>query len=229
MAYLVASFSDQLPALAREYSQGYFRGTLALVILVTAGASAAPGRSVKRSLKAFASIAAISSGLLAQRYWDLQRDYAGERLENARRMRQLEIIAERENGRFADTVYMSAPRAAPSARLRGMFGYGVITMSTHPDAKISKSAWLGFVRAEPKLRLLDSFQGINPFTREPVVFDVPGSAEVVHDGTAVGKFIWQDGRIFADGDEAVLTPIALRCAKALAADFQDEDGRSIEP
>lgn len=124
-----------------------------------------------------------------------------------------------------------APSSSALSRvqLTGVIGYGIITLPNYPEAKLSRAAWLDFVHGEALLKARDSFSGINPFTREPVVFDVPGSAQVVQNGTAVGMFIWQDGRVFADGDEAVLTPIALRCAKALNARFEDEDGNPIQP
>ena len=75
----------------------------------------------------------------------------------------------------------------------------------------------------------DEFHGINPFTKEPIVFSCPGSAEVVRDTEVVGRMIWEAGRILLDGDPEVLTPLAIRCAAALGAEAPDVDGAPLTP
>ena len=108
-----------------------------------------------------------------------------------------------------------------------MFGYGLITTRDYPQTHLDNAAWSAFRDTEPLLRLIDEFHGINPFTKERIVFSCPGSAEVVRNTEVVGRMIWEAGRILLDGDPQVLTPLAIRCATALGAIAQDEDGAPL--
>jgi hypothetical protein len=108
-----------------------------------------------------------------------------------------------------------------------MLGYGLITTRDYPETHLDNAAWSAFRDHEPLLRRIDELHGINPFTKERIVFPRPGSAEVVRDNEVVGRMIWEAGRILLDGDPAVLTPLAIRCATELGAEARDEDGARL--
>ena len=108
-----------------------------------------------------------------------------------------------------------------------MWENAVIAAREYPERHLDKAAWSAFRDAEPLLRRIDEIHEVNPFTKEPLVLSCPGSAEVVRGTEVVGLMIWEDGRILVDGDPEILTPLAIRCATALGAEVQDEDGAPL--
>lgn len=96
IAHAHSSFSDSLPELDRIYYRSGALSTLALPFIVTLVASVWPRRSAKRSLTAYVASFALAVLVLGQSYWRQVRDFPPERLEQARKRRQMEIIYQRQ-------------------------------------------------------------------------------------------------------------------------------------
>src|SRR5262245_46262833 len=98
--------------------------------------------------------------------------------------------------------------------------FGVIKRS---GASIQLDEWKRVIAAHAALEPVPPRTGINPFTKEPVVFNATGGAALyVENGDAVGNLSFEDGEISTTG---VPTAICLEIAASLSAKFH-EDYRS---
>jgi hypothetical protein len=65
------------------------------------------------------------------------------------------------------------------------------TIEPNNGATVSKSEWIALIAVHPSLAQSAPRQGINPFTKEPVMYKpAPDSARVMADGAAVGAMHW---------------------------------------
>jgi hypothetical protein len=89
-----------------------------------------------------------------------------------------------------------------------------------PDAPgIDRGRWIELIASHPNLLRFKDREGINPFTRAPMIYRAgPDSGHVIVDGAEVGTMTWaQDGshQISVEGDVALVEPIALEVASKL--------------
>jgi hypothetical protein len=98
-------------------------------------------------------------------------------------------------------------------------------MIAAPDGKpaLVYEDWARLVTGHPNLERVAPRQGVNPFTRQPMMFQgSPGEAHVMVAGEAVGEMHWaldDSARIVVAGDAARVRPIALDIAARLAAHY----------
>jgi hypothetical protein len=76
LTHALTGFSERLPELARIYNRSYALSTLLLPAAATVAASAWRGRSVRRSLGAYAGAMTFASVVVAQHYWQELRYYS---------------------------------------------------------------------------------------------------------------------------------------------------------
>jgi hypothetical protein len=86
--------------------------------------------------------------------------------------------------------------------------------------------WTRVVAEHPDLNRVMPHEGVNPFTRQPMMFHgSPGDARVVIAGETVGTMYWapdDSARIVVNGDAGRVEPVARDVASQLAALYQPE-------
>jgi len=106
---------------------------------------------------------------------------------------------------------------------------GTISMKPDPPG-VDKARWVEIIREHPNLALFEPSEGINPFTKEPMIFQPrPDTARVLVGGREVGKMSW--GKRGANiiqvfGDVEDVGPIAHEVAASLGAQFNPGDSGS---
>ena len=102
---------------------------------------------------------------------------------------------------------------------------------SEPDPPgINNQRWIDLIREHPNLQTSQPKQGINPFTRKPMLYRAPpNGAQVIVGARMVGTMCWaEDGSnaIVVWGERQVLVPLACGIAESLGARFEEfwEDG-----
>ncbi len=97
---------------------------------------------------------------------------------------------------------------------------------SEPDPPgISKQRWVDLIREHPNLENVPPRQGINPFTREPMLYHArTDTARVVIGEREVGSMSWSQGEsnsIDVSGERHVVVPLAHDIAGLLDARFEE--------
>jgi hypothetical protein len=91
---------------------------------------------------------------------------------------------------------------------------------------LNREAWCQLVARRPEFRRPEPRQGINPFTREPmIVRPTPDAAEVVVDGVSVGDVGWSMSEDVPQVNVSVersAVPLVLQWATELGGEFHEE-------
>jgi hypothetical protein len=89
---------------------------------------------------------------------------------------------------------------------------------------IDNQRWIDLIREHSNLVPDEPREGINPFTKKPIVMKPrPGVARVIIDGQEVGSMSWTlDGSNLIDvfGQPQAVVPLALEIAEALGGRFR---------
>jgi hypothetical protein len=89
---------------------------------------------------------------------------------------------------------------------------------------IDREQWIDLIVAHPNLVRFKDREGINPFTRAPMIFrGHTDNAHVIVDGAEVGTMSWaQDGshKIVVDGNAELVEPLALEVAARLGGIYR---------
>jgi hypothetical protein len=101
------------------------------------------------------------------------------------------------------------------------YGFASIHPEKFPDDRLDQQQWFGLIGTIPELRRVDSIELVIPFLGGKVQMRVDG-AELIRDGSRVGLFVWQNGKICVDGPHSMF-PMAQRIAQALGAHVFDDD------
>ena len=65
------------------------------------------------------------------------------------------------------------------------------TIEPSPDSDAGKNEWIALIGVHSALALYEPKQGINPFTKAPILFKPhPDTARVIVDGSQVGSIHW---------------------------------------
>jgi hypothetical protein len=100
---------------------------------------------------------------------------------------------------------------------------GSITSPPDPPG-IDREQWTGLVVAHPNLARFKDREGVNPFTRKPMIFRAgDDSAHVIVDGVEVGTMSWaQDGshQVSVEGDAELVEPVAVEVAFKLGGTYR---------
>jgi len=99
------------------------------------------------------------------------------------------------------------------------------SIASLPDPPgIDLRQWTELISTHPSLVPFADREGLNPFTKAPMIYRAhPGSARVVVGGAEVGAMSWaQDGshQIIVDGDPALVEPIAFDVASKLGGIYR---------
>ena len=101
--------------------------------------------------------------------------------------------------------------------------HGSIASTPDPPG-IDRRRWTELIAAHPNLARVRDREGINPFTRAPMIYRAaPDSADVIVDGAEVGTMTWaQDGshQIWVEGVAELVEPLALEVASKLNGVYQ---------
>lgn len=104
---------------------------------------------------------------------------------------------------------------------------GLIRTETDPPG-VDRARWIEVIRDHANLALMQRRESINPFTKEPLIFEPLDIARVVIDGSDVGKMTWaKNGKRGANaiqvfGDLEKVVPVAREVALALGAYFDSD-------
>jgi hypothetical protein len=100
---------------------------------------------------------------------------------------------------------------------------GQIATSHDPPA-LTLQRWLEVIARHPNLALEPPSQGLNPFTKQPYLFQPPrGNACVILDGVQIGSMTWaEDGscRIAVVGESPSVKEIAMQVANELGCVYE---------
>ncbi len=106
------------------------------------------------------------------------------------------------------------------------YGFASIHPENFPDDRLDQQWWFALIATLPELRRIDSLEVVIPFLGGKVRVRVDG-AELIRDGSRVGLFVWQNGKICVDGPYSMF-PMAQRIAQALGARvFDDDSGEEL--
>src|SRR4051812_33086263 len=115
---------------------------------------------------------------------------------------------------------------------------GTITAESDPPG-LSRSRWLGAIREHPRLSLPESREGINPFTKQPMMIRPRHDASVIVDGHEVGRMTWAPvgaNEVHVFGEPEIVGPIATAVAAMIDGRFDPNAsrdrsiyGRLLEP
>ena len=99
------------------------------------------------------------------------------------------------------------------------------SIASPPDPPgIDREQWIDLIVAHPNVVRFKDREGINPFTRAPMIFRAhTDSARVIIDGAEVGTMSWaQDGshQIMVDGDPTLVEPVAFEVASKLGGIYR---------
>jgi hypothetical protein len=90
---------------------------------------------------------------------------------------------------------------------------------------MSRQRWIDLISGHPNLVRPQPHQGINPFTKGPMVIHPrPDIAQMVIDGVAVGSMSWAEddsNLINVWGDPQAMVPLAREVANLLGGRFQE--------
>ena len=90
---------------------------------------------------------------------------------------------------------------------------------------ISKQRWVDLIREHPNLGAHPPRQGINPFTREAMLYrPPPDSARVIVNEIEVGSMTWAQGEsnsIDVSGERHMVVPLAHDIAGLLGGRFEE--------
>jgi hypothetical protein len=93
---------------------------------------------------------------------------------------------------------------------------------------ISRQRWIDMIREHPNIEPPEPREGINPFTKEPMVIrPTPDVARVVVGGRKVGSMGWaHDGSnmIVVFGEPEAVVPLARDIAESLGGRFEERRG-----
>jgi len=96
---------------------------------------------------------------------------------------------------------------------------GIASLPGAPAIDLQK--WTDLIAKHPSLVRFADREGVNPFTKAPMIFRAhPGNAHVVVDGATVGAMTWvEDGpdQIGVEGVAALVEPLAREVASLLGA------------
>jgi hypothetical protein len=95
--------------------------------------------------------------------------------------------------------------------------FGVIK---RPRREISLEEWNRVIRDHPMLQQLPARTGINPFTREPMVFSGEGKAYYIEAGVPRGNICLEGGELKTTG---VPRPVCSEIALQLGARVHEDD------
>jgi hypothetical protein len=99
--------------------------------------------------------------------------------------------------------------------------------------RIEKSRWHEIIRDHPNLAVAEPKEGVNPFTKEPLVIEPnPDNARVIIDSREVGQMRWSwrgGNEIHAFGDRDAVYSIAYEVAARLGARFDPDALQSRSP
>ena len=88
---------------------------------------------------------------------------------------------------------------------------------------IDLERWVELIEAHPNLVRFPAQEGLNPFTKAPMIYRAhPGDARVIAGGAEVGAIWAQDGshRITVEGDLDLVEPLALDVASKLGGIYR---------
>jgi hypothetical protein len=99
-------------------------------------------------------------------------------------------------------------------------------IAAEPDTPdIRRERWLALIDDHPALEHSEPVEGINPFTRKPMLYHPPwDAASVIVDGKRVGvMMLAQDGSsyILVQGERHLMVPFAQRVAEILGSRFEE--------
>jgi hypothetical protein len=93
-------------------------------------------------------------------------------------------------------------------------------------SRVNREAWCQLVARRPEFRRPAPRQGINPFTREPMILrPTPDVAEVVVDGISVGNVGWSMSEDVPQVNVSVersAMPLVLEWAQELGGEFHED-------
>ena len=99
-----------------------------------------------------------------------------------------------------------------------------------PESRSGRADWVALINAHPRLSPFVPIEGINPFTKQPLVFRAPVDvARVMSGDTEIGQMIWaQDGSghiiIWAKlADQADVESVSVEIAEKLGWQFRRRD------
>ena len=84
-----------------------------------------------------------------------------------------------------------------------------------PGGAIDQESWLAAIDSEVELEQMEPAEGINPFTKAPMLYQRPHSAWIVMGGQRIGSIVWDADSLHVSGSD----PRVLTCAKAIARRF----------
>ena len=99
-------------------------------------------------------------------------------------------------------------------------------IAAEPDTPaVRRERWLALIDEHPALERPEPVEGINPFTRKPMLYRSPwDAASVIVDGKRVGgMMLAQDGSsyILVQGERDLMVPFAQRIALVLGSRFEE--------
>jgi len=110
-----------------------------------------------------------------------------------------------------------------TGRLMNWLG-GIASPPGAPAIDLQK--WTDLIAKHPSLVRFADREGVNPFTKGPMIFRAhPGNAHVVVDGATVGAMTWaEDGpdQIGVEGVAALVEPLAREVASLLGAVYRQD-------
>ena len=114
----------------------------------------------------------------------------------------------------------------PRTSVREMTWLGTITSPPDPPG-IDQQKWFDLITAHPSLVRSPDREGLNPFTKAPMIYRAdPNCARVIVEGAEVGAMVWaQDGshRIGVEGDPELVEPLALEVASNLGGIYRPRE------